>query len=154
MSNAQEHLEKAIKINPEFADAYVMNLSTTLPDETPPYLQICARWSNSGQQGDWITTSPIKTPFQGKVITSWGSQGYGDNQLFQPNSLATDNGNNIYVTDQIPRLSMLSSDGVLIGRCRPVRFGAHGIGGDASGNLYLAETAPLDCLTRLRLLDK
>ncbi len=51
---------------------------------------------------------------------------------------------NIFVTDQIPRLSMMSSEGRLIGRCRPVRFGAHGIGGDADGNLYLAETAPLD----------
>jgi peptidylglycine monooxygenase len=74
--------------------------------------------------------------------------------FYHPMDIFGDSEGNIYVTDQIPRVSLLSSEGMLIGRCRPVRFGAHGIGGDASGNLYLAETAPLDCLTRLRLLDK
>ncbi len=55
----------------------------------------------------------------------------------------------IYVTDQIPRLSMLSPDGQLVGRCRPVLFGAHGVWGDAAGNIYLAETAPMNRVTRL-----
>ena len=83
---------------------------------------------------------------EGTFIEAW-------DDFYHPMDIFGDAQGNIFVTDQIPRLSMMSSEGRLIGRCRPVRFGAHGIGGDADGNLYLAETAPLDCVTRLRLLD-
>jgi peptidylglycine monooxygenase len=55
----------------------------------------------------------------------------------------------VYITDQIPRLSLLTPGGVLVGRCRPVLYGAHGIWGDARGNLYLAEASPMNRLTRL-----
>jgi peptidylglycine monooxygenase len=48
----------------------------------------------------------------------------------------------VYVTDQVPRLSRLSPEGVLTGRCRPVLNGAHGIAGDTAGRLYLAEVNP------------
>ena len=54
----------------------------------------------------------------------------------------------VYVTDQVPRLSRLSPDGTLTGRCRPVLNGAHGICGDAQGRLYLAEISP-SRITRL-----
>ena len=56
---------------------------------------------------------------------------------------------NIYITDQIPRLSMITNKGKLNGRCRPVLFGAHGICGDSNGNLYLAEAAPINSITCL-----
>jgi len=82
---------------------------------------------------------------EGVFIEAW-------DDFYHPMDIFGDAQGNIFVTDQIPRLSMMSSEGRLIGRCRPVCFGAHGIGGDADGNLYLAETAPLDCVTRLRLL--
>ena len=60
----------------------------------------------------------------------------------------------IYVTDQIPRLSLLAPDGSLVGRCRPVLYGAHGVWGDSRGNLYLAEASPTNRITRLEpLLD-
>jgi len=45
----------------------------------------------------------------------------------------------VFVTDQIPRISLLDADGRLMGRCRGAINGAHGISGDADGNLYLAE---------------
>lgn len=54
----------------------------------------------------------------------------------------------VLVTDQVPRLSRLSPDGQLTGRCRPVLNGAHGLCGDALGRLYLAEVNPRR-LTRL-----
>lgn len=41
-----------------------------------------------------------------------------------------DTADRIYVTDQIPRLSLLGPDGALLGRCRPVLNGAHGMWGD------------------------
>lgn len=54
----------------------------------------------------------------------------------------------IYVTDQVPRLTLLGHDGTVLSRCRPVLNGAHGlwIGGD--GTIYLAELNPTR-ITRL-----
>jgi peptidylglycine monooxygenase len=37
---------------------------------------------------------------------------------------------------------MLAPDGTLLARCRPVLNGAHGMWGDAEGNLYMAEMNP------------
>ena len=47
----------------------------------------------------------------------------------------------VYVTDQIPRITMYAPDGTLLARGRPVTMGAHGVWGDSRGNLYLAEMA-------------
>ena len=58
----------------------------------------------------------------------------------------------VFVTDQIPRISLLSADGQLIGRCRGAINGAHGISGDAEGNLYLAELPPQE-ITKLERID-
>jgi peptidylglycine monooxygenase len=57
----------------------------------------------------------------------------------------------IFVTDQIPRISMLTLDGELVGRCRGAVNGAHGMSGDAQGNFYLSELPP-EKITRLTLL--
>lgn len=76
----------------------------------------------------------------GTFVQAWGG-------FARPMDLfATEAG--ILVTDQVPRLSLLSPDGTLLSRCRPVLNGAHGIWGDAVGNLYLAELSPTR-LTRL-----
>ena len=54
----------------------------------------------------------------------------------------------IYVTDQVPRVTLVAPNGTIIGRCRPVLNGAHGIWGDAMGRIYLAELSPTR-ITRL-----
>jgi peptidylglycine monooxygenase len=72
---------------------------------------------------------------EGEVLAVWGD-------LYHPMDLFQDSGGRVYVTDQIPRLSLLAPDGTLLGRCRPVLNGAHGMWGDAAGNLYLAEMNP------------
>lgn len=54
----------------------------------------------------------------------------------------------LLVTDQVPRLSHFDAAGQLIGRCRPVLNGAHGLALAADGTLYCAEIAP-SRLTRL-----
>jgi DNA-binding beta-propeller fold protein YncE len=59
--------------------------------------------------------------------------------LYHPMDIYVDGGGTVYVTDQIPRLSMYSRDGRLLARGRPVNVGAHGVWGDSRGNLYLAE---------------
>ena len=57
----------------------------------------------------------------------------------------------IYVTDQIPRLSMMSPEGELLDRCRPVLNMPHGISGNDQGDLFLAEMNPTR-VTKLVLL--
>lgn len=54
----------------------------------------------------------------------------------------------IYVTDQVPRLTLLRPDGAPDSLCRPVLNGGHGVWRDAMGRIYLAELAPTR-ITRL-----
>ena len=55
----------------------------------------------------------------------------------------------LYVTDQVPRLSWFdATTGRLLGRCRPVLNGAHGMWAAPDGALLLAEQTP-SRLTRL-----
>jgi DNA-binding beta-propeller fold protein YncE len=62
--------------------------------------------------------------------------------FYHPMDIFQDADDRLYVTDQVPRLSMLAADGTLLARCRPVLNGAHGMWGDAEGNLYMAEMNP------------
>jgi peptidylglycine monooxygenase len=65
---------------------------------------------------------------------------YGEwRDLYHPMDIYVDALGTVYVTDQIPRISMYSPDGHLLARGRPVNVGAHGVWGDSHGNLYLAE---------------
>jgi peptidylglycine monooxygenase len=54
----------------------------------------------------------------------------------------------IYVTDQVPRLTMYDHHGRVTGCSRPVLNGAHGIWGNADGHIFLAEVSP-SRITRL-----
>lgn len=58
----------------------------------------------------------------------------------------------LYVSDLLPSLTKLSADGTMIGRCRPVLNGAHGIWGAPDGSIFLAEGNP-SRLTRLLPID-
>jgi peptidylglycine monooxygenase len=81
----------------------------------------------------------------GKLVAVWPD-------LYKPMDIFQDAQGRVYVTDQVPRLSMYSPDGVLLARCRPVLNGAHGMWGDAAGNLYMAEMNP-GRITRLTPVD-
>jgi peptidylglycine monooxygenase len=81
----------------------------------------------------------------GEYLTSWGD-------FYHPMDIFIDRQGCTYVTDQIPRLSLLDVNGTLIGRCRPVLYQPHGVWGDSSGNLYIAEPAPMNRVTRLTRL--
>jgi DNA-binding beta-propeller fold protein YncE len=69
--------------------------------------------------------------------------------LYHPMDIFVDAAGNVFVTDQIPRITMFSPDGTLVGRCKPVPIGGHGICGDSRGNLYLSEVAPVNRVTKL-----
>jgi peptidylglycine monooxygenase len=66
----------------------------------------------------------------------------------RPMDVCTDSHGNILVSDQVPRLHMLSPEGEALGMCRPVLNGGHGIWHDGGGRIYLAELSP-SRLTRL-----
>ena len=74
---------------------------------------------------------------------------YGEwRDLYHPMDIYVDPGGTVYVTDQIPRISMYAPDGQLLARGRPVNVGAHGVWGDSRGDLYLAEVG-LNQVTKL-----
>ena len=66
-------------------------------------------------------------------------------------AVAVDSDGVILVSDQIPRLSMFTPEGKLVGRCRAVLYGGHGMCIDKLGNIYLAELR-VDRVTRLKLI--
>jgi peptidylglycine monooxygenase len=80
----------------------------------------------------------------GVFLEAWGD-------FYHPMQIWIDDRGLVFVTDQIPRISLLSPDGKLIGRCRGAINGAHGLSGDAEGNLYLAELPP-QYITKLERL--
>ena len=71
----------------------------------------------------------------GRFIEAWGD-------FYHPMDIAEDDRGMILVTDQVPRLSMLSPAGELVGRCRAVWNGAHGVSCNAGGDIFLAEMNP------------
>jgi len=78
---------------------------------------------------------------EGNFLAEWGD-------LYHPMQIWIDDRDLVFVTDQIPRISLLTLDGKLVGRCRGAINGAHGLSGDAAGNLYLSELPPQE-VTRL-----
>ncbi|MDP1544031.1 MAG: hypothetical protein Q8L99_12885, partial [Polycyclovorans sp.] len=81
----------------------------------------------------------------GAFLAAWGD-------FYHPMQIWVDDRDFVFVTDQIPRISLLSPDGKLVGRCRGAINGAHGLSGDAEGNLYLAELPPQE-ITKLERLN-
>jgi DNA-binding beta-propeller fold protein YncE len=71
----------------------------------------------------------------GNFLAEWGD-------FYHPMQIWIDDRDLVFVTDQIPRISLLTLDGELVGRCRGAINGAHGLSGDADGNLYLSELPP------------
>jgi DNA-binding beta-propeller fold protein YncE len=82
---------------------------------------------------------------EGDFVGEWGD-------FYHPMQIWIDDRDLVFVTDQIPRISLLTLDGELVGRCRGAINGAHGLSGDAEGNLYLAELPPQE-ITKLERLS-
>lgn len=70
--------------------------------------------------------------FDGSLKSIW-------EDVYHPMEVCVDGEGNVYVSDQIPRISMFASSGELIGRCRaPLPSVAHGMAVDPAGNIFLA----------------
>ena len=70
---------------------------------------------------------------EGDYITEW-------RDFFHPMDIFMDSKGTFYVTDQVPRITMLDSDGVLTSRGR-TPFNGHGMWIDSRGNIYSAGNA-------------
>ena len=68
--------------------------------------------------------------------------------FYNPMDVLVTDQDQVIVSDQVPRLYLLTSSGEVIGRCRGSINGAHGIAAAPDGTLYLAELPPAN-LTRL-----
>ena len=82
---------------------------------------------------------------EGNFVAEWGD-------FYHPMQIWIDDRDLVFVTDQIPRISLLTLDGRLVGRCRGAINGAHGLSGDTDGNLYLSELPPQE-VTKLERLN-
>ena len=124
--------------------------------------QLKRTWGKPGSgPGEFMTPHAVRVHPDGRVLVAdrennrlqvFSAEGeYLDEwrDLFRPMDLYIDAEGNTYVTDQVPRLSMFSRDGKLVGRCRPSTFNAHGVFGDSTGRIFLAETPPEDRLACL-----
>ena len=72
----------------------------------------------------------VFTP-DGDYVTEW-------RDLFHPMDVIADADGNLYVSDQIPRITVLDADGNLVARARTPFFG-HGIWMDSRGDIYIAD---------------
>ena len=81
----------------------------------------------------------------GNFLDAWSD-------FYHPMQVWVDDRDLVFVTDQVPRISLLDRDGRLVGRCRGAINGAHGLSGDTQGNLYLAELPPQE-ITKLERLN-
>jgi len=72
--------------------------------------------------------------------------------LVRPMALwAPADGNVIYVTEQVPRITRLDTrDGRVLGRARAFGLYAHGLAGDRAGNLYVAEQGSVPLIAQYR----
>ena len=68
----------------------------------------------------------------GKYLAAWGN-------LYHPMDIYQGHDGTVYVTDQAPHVVAYTPDGTVVGRCKANATHAHGIWGDAAGNLFLAE---------------
>lgn len=72
--------------------------------------------------------------------------------FLRPMDVFRDADGRLFVSEQVPRLSMWDEDGRMLGRCRLPSVACHGISGDDDGNLYVAELS-VNLVTRLTLID-
>ncbi len=113
------------------------------------------------KDGQFITPHAIRTLKDGRIVvadrdnsrvqifTKHGHSLHSITDVHKPMALAIHN-DEIYVTDQVPRLSRFSADGRLLGRARAVLNGAHGMCFCDNGDILLSEMSPRR-LTRLVL---
>ena len=98
------------------------------------------------REGRVLVTDAVNNRVQ--VFTAEGDWVAEWTDFWRPLDVWVDAAGLAYVTDQIPRLSLLAADGTLRGRCRPVYHTPLTVRGDSRGDLYFAE-GPADRVSKL-----
>ncbi len=156
----------AVALGPD-GDIYIADgYGNSMVHRFSPSGQWKTSWGGPGAgPGQFSTPHSIKVCADGRVVVCDrennrlqffdGSGSYlGErSDLYHPMDIYVDAEDHLYVTDQVPRLSLLDASGELIGRCRPVLYGAHGVWVAPAGDIYLAEASPMDRLTLLAKLS-
>ena len=83
---------------------------------------------------------------EGEYIEEWDG-------FTHPMDLFCDDQGDVYVSDETPSLWRLATTGAVRGRCRAALYCGHGVCGGGSGHIYVAESSPIDNLTRLNPLE-
>jgi hypothetical protein len=94
-----------IKINNEGAKKALVSISIMVIIIAFTSAVVVSLVPLSSVEGDRESNNPLgfksikKFDSNGKSITSWGSEGYGDGQFWLPHDIAIDSSDNVYVSD-------------------------------------------------------
>ena|SRR5215211_9233760 len=97
--------DNVYKINNEGAKKALVSISIMVIIIASISAVVVSLVSLSSVEGDRESNNPLgfksikKFDSNGKFITSWGSEGYGDGQFWLPHDIAIDSSDNVYVTD-------------------------------------------------------
>lgn len=93
---------------------------------------ICIIGENRIAVGDRENDRVQVFDFDGGLISIWPD-------VYHPMEICRDGNGLIYVSDQIPRITLFDPDGTLVGRCRtPLPYLAHGMAVSAGGDIFLS----------------
>ena len=135
-------------------DIYVSDgYGNTMVHWFSPEYELKRSWGGRGSgPGEFVTPHGIAVLGDGRVLV--GDRENNRLQVFSPEGdylrdfgpfykpmdIFVDRDDLIYVSDQVPRLTLLNNEGEILGSCKPVPVMPHGCRGDPAGNLYFVET--------------
>lgn len=135
-------------------DYYVTDgYGNTMVHRFSPSGELVRSWGGRGSgPGEFTTPHGIGVLSDGRVLagdrennrvqvfTSEGDYLRDLGPFYKPMDIHVDADDLIYVSDQVPRVTVLDAEGTLLGSCKPVSVMPHGVCGDAEGNLYFTES--------------
>lgn len=127
--------------------------------------ELIATWGNAGiapaefivPHGIWVDETCVfvadRDNHRVQIFTRDGEFVQEWTQFYRPTDIYVDREGFIYVTELIPRVSIMTQSGELVARIRPANNNAHGVWADSRGSLYVALTDGPTLEKFERLLD-
>ena len=121
--------------------ADVFLLAERFPEPQQERIQdLCRAYAAEVVEREWPLMSMGRSSLAARRIALKLTRSIDD--FHKPMDIWGDAKGQLYVADQVPRLSLLAADGALIGRGRAVLNGAHGLCQAPDGTILLAEMNP------------